>query len=96
VAVIRYNVLQLFVEEGHAVLSLFPPRYYALALPSILGSLLFGGVMTFIGAVFIRAQLQRYKTELGGVVARSGIYDLTELVIAGRAIQAWELRDLFC
>ncbi len=51
--------VQPFLEEDSALLSVFPPRWWAHALPALLGGLATTGVLGYIGWVLLASQLYR-------------------------------------
>jgi len=52
--------LQPFIEPGQPFLNLFPPRYFAIAIPVFLGVLLFSATLITLGSFLIQSQLTKY------------------------------------
>lgn len=51
--------LQPYIEDGHPLLAVFPPRYYAVLLPTVAGVALASATVGFIGYVMVVATLRR-------------------------------------
>lgn len=50
--------LQPYIEDGHPLLAVFPPRYYAVLLPTVAGVALASATVGFIGYVMVVATLR--------------------------------------
>ncbi len=46
--------LQPFVEEDHVIHSYFLPRWYAVALPVVLGVCLLAAIGVFVGVIIVK------------------------------------------
>ncbi|KAL4422488.1 hypothetical protein ABPG75_008685 [Micractinium tetrahymenae] len=55
-----------FIEEDQPVLRLFPPRYYAIAVPVLAGVALFGTTLLTLGCFLVSSELRKYREEWAG------------------------------
>lgn len=56
-------VLLPFVEKGHAIQRLFPPRMYAVIIPVVAGLLLLGIIGIFVAVVMLKSKKPTPKKE---------------------------------
>jgi Dolichol phosphate-mannose biosynthesis regulatory protein (DPM2) len=49
-------VLQPFIEDDNPVLRLFPPRFYAILIPTLAGVVLFSATLGVLGYILIASQ----------------------------------------
>ncbi|KAK9814287.1 hypothetical protein WJX72_003459 [[Myrmecia] bisecta] len=56
-------LLTPFVEEGHVLLKAFPRRYYAIAIPTAAGVILFAVTLGFIGVALVASELSKLQRQ---------------------------------
>ena len=56
------RLAQPFLPLDSALLSLFPPRWWAQLLPALVGVLGTAGIVSYIGWILVASQLYRYTT----------------------------------
>ena len=55
----RLLELQPYIDDAHPLLAVFPPRYYAVLVPTVVGVALASATVGFIGYVMVAATLRR-------------------------------------